>query len=1092
MFIKKKTISLAVVGVLLLAGTASAEEIDIRRYLIDKGNDVYQVKPADDGSSVEYIQTGNVTLNSYNIVLDSKTVTLIIQGATNMTTFTAKSFKVTDGVLEVKGTPAGSSSLNSSGLQLRDTFTQTGGETTFTGGTAPNAIGMTATTVILSGGTMNAQGGTGNTTIGQAHGIKTTLFEVTGDSYLVATGGAGPGTESYGIYTNGFTLTKGRVVASGKGAANSSTGIPTAEAHGIYVDGDFEQVDGYLEALGGIVGNDTHGSHGIKVTGNFIQSGNGYAEVFSGGTYARGISVDGSFIQSGNGNIIVTTSRAWGAEGIYVGGDFRQTGGGNIDVTGLEAAGIYADAFYMTGTGKVKATGGDGFVATPLTDALGNNINDGQGNIMYGIVSIGVGISTNSFNISSGTLTVTGGNSKSSTVYKTLDLGFAGVKSTTFNQSGGDIVAYGGLGHQYQMAVDTPLTTFSAGIYTSNYTHTAGNLTAYAGGIDDLDSTMVGQNSHGIVVTNDFSMNGTANQGQVTVYGATLDGKELLANAKKDSVGMWVGGKFSQTAAQSGFKAVGGNASGAYGLYIGGDTEIYGNFTFERTGNAASVLVGNASTVTIGNTAIIAPVIDLRDTTSNPTNDITGLLSSTGVINIHSDASLKPLFKNSASLRLNESTNNKIFLQSTNFGGITGLFAGADANGVVHGNLNPLFDYTAAKTTDLLSYEIAVTRINTIDIILQGYIGENTTSLLNGLTEGLVGRITDENELDGTLKALNDFYTSLENFETVEEMAAYATEAQKYLTNHGFTRLAAYAIQQLDVVENTLTTEMTFAQKMPYWQVWAKGVYNYSDNVKAKTQEFVKGKDDFSGFVLGAARDFRYITFGGQFHYLTGTVKSKNIYKADPDTFGIIVGARIHDVVNPKGTFNPWFDINFAYSRMEADQKRADLFGNQATSTVKSDMMRVSTAIGNTFQLSDIVSLTPQVGFDYTHISQKSYTEKHSDLALAVGNSNFDSFRPKVGAEVDVAISDVISAQFRAFYRYEAGDNRMVLNNKFAGAEWINFKTKGEKLSRSSGQLGVGFDVNFTETVSLGLDYDLWLRDQYTGHQFAVELRVNF
>lgn len=1063
---KKKLLCAAIMGLAIggFAGNAFAATLTQNHFInktggvqFDEVNGRFYFSSGDyiiDALGVDITSSGESMSNSFNLKISSG-VTMEVRGGIDRSItgnedlglLNVTALYIDGGNLIIEGsaityddgaTPP--EVVSSAAVAVHNHMYHSGGTIKVTGGSGDAADGLVVVQEYnLSGGQLISTGGSGNSAWGTTIGANKDQndperdLEQTGGS-IVATGGTG--LSSYGVYVYGSVNLKG-----GSITANGGDGI---NASGLVTEKSFFQTGGSVTASGGDTGA---ASVGIEVGGTYILD-NGSLNATGGDAPSSPGVYAGSFSQ--NGGFVVATGSANSANsyGIWVGNTggqalYMQTGGA-LTAQGNMASGLIIRD--IGSTGKFEQRGG-------IVNATGGSSDNAYG------------IDANEYEQKGGTLNATGGQIAEASGFN------AGVVSDTFTQVSGSISASGGNVDNSAYA-----SSGASGIAATTFIQKAGAIVSYGGSNEN------GRDVYGI-----FAVNFTQETGIVKSFGG----------AGTNAYGFYIDNAFSGSTAQIGgyFAATAGQGANAYGLLAtadltlnnGGQLHFTNNYNSTTSTLTRAVQINGNFTANAGST--LSPTVDLYNRTVGTINASTITLDATG-----DGVVLDTKFKNTLFYDQSITTwQNQDFLNAS--GGITGDFVNV-VSGIPQESL--FFEYKITMSGNTAILEVT-DRIRTMAEVLPS-VGENAQSLFTGIANGLLAIGAANVAGDATLSALNDVYSELESAKDLADFQNKANYFQQRMTNHGGTRLVHYGMQQMDVVQNTLNQEIFHAQKLPYWQVWTKAVFVNASDISPKTNEFTKGKEDFSGIVIGAARDFRYLTLSGQAHYLTGTVKSQNVYKADTDNFGFIVGARIHDVVNPKAVFNPWFDINFAYSSMNADQKRvtigSDFIGNlyetTATSKAKSNIFRLGFAMGNTFDLGGFATITPQIGFNYTNINQKGYTESSDGLALRTGKSTFESLRPKIGAEAEVYLSEYLTASFRAFYHYEVMDQRIIYNNSFAGAPSVNFKTYGEKTSRSSGNLGVGLNVGFTEQVSAGIAYDLWLRDKYTAHQFAVELRVNF
>lgn len=270
------------------------------------------------------------------------------------------------------------------------------------------------------------------------------------------------------------------------------------------------------------------------------------------------------------------------------------------------------------------------------------------------------------------------------------------------------------------------------------------------------------------------------------------------------------------------------------------------------------------------------------------------------------------------------------------------------------------------------------------------------------------------------------------------------------------------------------------------YTVWAQPFHQFGTQ-DAVGAGFSTMDQRISGISAGAGIDLGAAVFGLAAHYANGRLRSGN-YNADIESAGLqaAVGKRL--AVND--LLNPWVQLHAGYTWQDINQYRRDILNNIHNSEPDARLLNLGGLVSNDFALGS-VRLSPRLGLDYTFIELDSYTEQGS-LPLAVRADNLYSLSSTVGTDMHWQANDWLALQARAYYRYEFLDTQAEMKSDIVGLPGVGFATKSPDVSRHSGQLGAGMTLQLSECFSISFDYDLWLAEKYTGHQFGGVFKLEF
>ena len=923
-----------------------------------------------------------------------------------------------------------------------------------------------------------------------------------------------PGTYNYEGQTTSYT----GGLSMGDGVDLTATGSNSDPA--LHIDGEFLQEGGNLT----LNGHDGYGMQfGYEEGNKFIQTGgsltangsNGYSALnmsngaFSliGGTidanavgYGDGIFAGMGFTQEGG--TINAKAVSYGGSGLHVAYYGLNQNGGEINAYGDEGGhGLHVDFFGMTqNNGTIKAVGDNG----------------GSGVYVYSM-----GLTQNG-----GEITATGLNGGS---------GFY-AQNNGFIQNNGTIFAKGdGEG-------SSGLYSYEGGIQQTNGLIEVSGLNGgvgafiYGGAINQdrgvIKANAANENSYGIYsefsdftkVAGDFEAAGdNGGYGYYNTFGDFVqNGGRTIARGTKGGYGIYQG-QGDMYLNYGTLTASGQN--GGYGIYFrdGAFKQDGGTLKLEA-GDGYALYVENPENYLIFKSGDVISEFDLA-------NDNAGSIyvGNGDRLQVHNGVNFTPELKNSDIMNVGD-TKTIAFLESGK-NELAGRFIFQPVNSLT-------FDYSLVNI-DEKTQGLTITRkalpseilpddgtdvLENIEDNLNN--GGNTggdngntggdngntggdssnTGGDNGNTGGDNGNTGGDNGNTGgnsgntggsSNQDLSDALSEIDSSQTLDEMR----EKVNGLTPHSATVYANGARYNTELARNAFSDRINAIQSCDWqsapsggmqsnyeWTGWVQGI-GYSSRQRT-TENGGATKEHGGGFSLGVGRNIENGTVGIAGHYLRGKISGSG-FNADSDTYGVTVGGRIRPFKSC--SLSPWLDASVSYSKTAYQQIRRDVLGSFHNADIDVDTFAANLMIGNDFQVTERLRLTPSVGFDFAHTIQSDYVESSKNgLGLRVGGSNGNSLRAKAGVEAEYALKDNLSIKGHAIYNHELLDPRTELRASFTDTPDIRFNTKGAKVGRSSGNVGAGLSYNINERTTLNFDYDLAVADKFTGHTASAMLKFEF
>jgi uncharacterized protein with beta-barrel porin domain len=135
----------------------------------------------------------------------------------------------------------------------------------------------------------------------------------------------------------------------------------------------------------------------------------------------------------------------------------------------------------------------------------------------------------------------------------------------------------------------------------------------------------------------------------------------------------------------------------------------------------------------------------------------------------------------------------------------------------------------------------------------------------------------------------------------------------------------------------------------------------------------------------------------------------------------------------------------------------------------------------------------PVASLTYNNLDQDSYAEAGvGGMALRYDDNVTDSLRSGLGARLLVPFMTNTVGEFRAVWQHEFLDTAQVVTASFVAGSG-SFVAPGFQPGRDTADLGVGLVMRSASgLMSLTLDYDATLQEEFVAHTGLARLRVNF
>jgi outer membrane autotransporter protein len=191
-----------------------------------------------------------------------------------------------------------------------------------------------------------------------------------------------------------------------------------------------------------------------------------------------------------------------------------------------------------------------------------------------------------------------------------------------------------------------------------------------------------------------------------------------------------------------------------------------------------------------------------------------------------------------------------------------------------------------------------------------------------------------------------------------------------------------------------------------------------------------------------------------------------------------------------------YIDGMLGLSFHQSDNVRQAALSRIATSSTSAIEYGASISSGYRFALQDKLTVTPMIQYTLGQYKQQGYSEKGADaLNLVVNQVNVNRSKVGVGFRItDERTSStgmVFKPEFSAMLSQDLNDAAANTTAAFAGGG-STFYTPGQKVSKTSYDIGSGVVILQGKTGQVGLNYNFQKREAFTGHNLLLQGRMTF
>ncbi|MFH1411604.1 MAG: autotransporter outer membrane beta-barrel domain-containing protein [Candidatus Omnitrophota bacterium] len=273
--------------------------------------------------------------------------------------------------------------------------------------------------------------------------------------------------------------------------------------------------------------------------------------------------------------------------------------------------------------------------------------------------------------------------------------------------------------------------------------------------------------------------------------------------------------------------------------------------------------------------------------------------------------------------------------------------------------------------------------------------------------------------------------------------------------------------------------------------IWIKGFGNFSDQ---GTRSGIQGYESYTygttlGFDVLAAEN---VTLGisGGYAYTEVDPKKATLNNTDIDSY--------------QGTLYGSFDggpyyidtvFAFAWNGYEGSRK-IDLGDTSRTAKSDYDGQQYSGYVGGGYTFEEEgFEITPIASLQYTRLHIGDYTETGAgSLNLKISDQDYDVLESGLGLKIAYPIKEksmTIIPEIHSSWYYDFIGDKAQTTSKFTGGG-ASFETNGADPAQHSFDVGAQLTLLTQKNISLILNYDLELKEDFSAHSGAVTVKYDF
>ena len=269
-----------------------------------------------------------------------------------------------------------------------------------------------------------------------------------------------------------------------------------------------------------------------------------------------------------------------------------------------------------------------------------------------------------------------------------------------------------------------------------------------------------------------------------------------------------------------------------------------------------------------------------------------------------------------------------------------------------------------------------------------------------------------------------------------------------------------------------------------------QALLNYTHTDTRWQQSGASGKQDSNGVLAGASKNLDGLTVGAAYtHNHTGWNESFG-HRAQTDSNGLIFGAR-YLLANQS-----YLKGLLGYSRFSNDVTRQLVVGEESETVrnkIHGNLWQAGMAAGKKFDLNERLSITPEVGLRYDHITHSAFSES-SDTGFGWSAERLNEGVLAATGEVraEYAFSSAVAAAAQLGFEHDFSSRSFNTNGQFVGADNARGSAGAWKIPQTRVQAGVSVKAKLSRQLSLNAGYRFSGASDYRNHALDAGLRYTF
>jgi uncharacterized protein with beta-barrel porin domain len=307
-------------------------------------------------------------------------------------------------------------------------------------------------------------------------------------------------------------------------------------------------------------------------------------------------------------------------------------------------------------------------------------------------------------------------------------------------------------------------------------------------------------------------------------------------------------------------------------------------------------------------------------------------------------------------------------------------------------------------------------------------------------------------------------------------------------------------------VDRTVDNMQNIQLGLPKAGIWGRYVGNYGD------QGEIDGIDGYDYWSHGVLFGFdRFVSKNAMLGILAGYVNSDVDFDSGTDgnaTFTRAMDAESNIDTFAIGAYGNWVKNRFlmsgtllySYSNIDGDASISEDNGSVQTGTSEYDTdsqsVSLSLTTGYQFSVGKTGILTPLFGINTSFVNVDGYTDTVSSGITATASEveDFDAtyFNTSLALRGDLVINPRSILRSRLEWKHEFGDLDDAPSSRVAGTNTAWTTNTGLDMGRDRGLWNIGMHILPSEVITIDIDYDLELGEEFSSHTGSFMIKYCF